>query len=84
MLLLGIVEPQLYSSELFCHSGLSWLSYLGSLFPPSRLLNLFHYCPIRNGCLLWFHFSLYDYDFFIFLFIAKYSSSVQVNPTFRK
>ena len=22
MLLLGIVEPQLYSSELFCHSGL--------------------------------------------------------------
>ena len=40
MLLLGIAEPQLYTSELFFHSGLDHI--LGSLFPPSRLLDFFH------------------------------------------
>ena len=60
MLLLGIVEPQLYSSELFCHSGLKpyiwvhsslllvyrFISYLPLSVQPTTLFTVSYACAI--------------------------------------
>ena len=41
-----IVEAQLYSRELFCHSGLEPCIFC-SLFPAFKVLDLFHICPYK-------------------------------------
>ena len=57
MLLLRIAEPQLYSSELFFHSGL-----VTKYNQISQNVDATAHCPITKGTLFFLHIQLHNHQ----------------------